>query len=273
MAKTISACVVTQNEETIIAYSIDSLLRECDEVIVVDGISHDRTEAIIKAKAKELGVEKKLKYFKNRFVSLNAQRNFYLQRATCDYIFYVDSDEIITVEHIKNIREYAEKYDLILVRSYNFFIDMWHLLHDDRWNNGFMMPRCFKNLGSRLSYAPFSLSKGGDHDLMIDTTKHCHEYWNSSQILCSKSDAIVYHVGHAIGPEIERRRMRFFLRQYSPEMPASQYDENINKNFYFDKRIWKDGININPNVIQKFNGHHPEIIKSHPLYNVRIIKD
>ena len=42
---------------------------------------------------------------------------------------------------------------------------------------------------------------------------------------------------------------------------------------YFDKRFWEEGINADPKGIVKFNGVHPEILKKHPYYNTKIIKD
>jgi glycosyltransferase involved in cell wall biosynthesis len=270
--KTLTAVILTQNDEHIIGYSIDGALRNCDEVIVVDGISQDKTESIIKSKAKELGMQKKLKYFKNRFVSLNAQRNFYLKHATSDYIVYQDSDEIIEDKSFRNIRELTEKYELILVRSMHFYIDFQHISTWDGFENSYNMPRCFKNLKGRLSYAPFHPKKG-DHDLMIDTTEHFRKHWNAFQCICDRSEVVVYHYGYALGPEVQRCRMKFFLKQYSPEIPKEQYDEIINKNLYFNKTFWEKGINAEPVNVQKFNGHHPDIMQTHPLYNTIIIKD
>jgi len=269
---TLSAVMIVQNAEDIVGYSVTSLLAECDEVVIVDGIGHDRTEQIIRDKAKELNAESKLKYFKNRFVTFNEQRNFYLKHATSSYVLYCDSDEVITVEHLKNIRAKMGKYDLILVHSNHFYIDFHHIITGGGWDSSYLMPRCFRNLKGRLSYAPHA-PNAGDHDLMVDATQGCRGFWQASQCVCSKSEAVVYHYGYALSKDRSMRMMQFFLKYNSPEIPKEQYIDIINKHPYFNPKTWEQGANPNDKIICKYAGYHPDIMKTHPMYNVVVIKD
>lgn len=261
--KTLSCAMIVQDESSIIGYSIESVLQCCDEVIIIDGISQDNTEHIIKAKAKDLGCEQKLKYFKNRFVNFNEQRNYYLKHASCDFLMYLDADEIITEEHIKNIRKRMETHELILIKSHHFYIDFYHIITSGNWDYSFLMPRCFRNLKGKLSYTPYTAGKG-DHELMVNIQTPCRNYWMGKSIVCEKDEAVVYHYGYALSKDKQIKKMKTYMQYAKTEVKMHPY---------FDEQIWKEGINPNPLMIQQFNGRHPEIMKNHPLYNTKIIKD
>jgi glycosyltransferase involved in cell wall biosynthesis len=267
---TLTAAVITQNDAKILPWALHNLLIECDQVIVVDGISHDNTEEIVLQKARELNAEHKLRYHKKKFERLNIQRNYYLNLIETDFVMYCDSDEIFTIDHLRKIRNYMELYDCILIRSHHFFIDFWHIACGGGWENSWMMPRCFRNIPGRLHYQDYE-PKLGDHTLFINKS-YFRDFWKNKTIICDKEDVVCYHMGHALGIDHQKRKIRFFLEQDSPELPKDQYDKIIISNGYFDMRFWAQGINADPNGIKPFTGKHPDILKTHPLYNVRVIK-
>ena len=88
MKNKISGVILTKNEEKNIEQCIESALW-CDEIIIVDDNSEDRTVEIVQ--------NSKLKIYKR---SLNgdfsAQRNFGLKKASGDWILFVDADERVT---------------------------------------------------------------------------------------------------------------------------------------------------------------------------------
>lgn len=81
----ISAVVLTKNEEENIKDCLEKLTW-CNEIIVVDDYSQDKTREI----AKNLGAKVFRRYLNNDFA---AQRNFALKKAKNDWVLFVDSDE------------------------------------------------------------------------------------------------------------------------------------------------------------------------------------
>lgn len=92
----ISAIVIAKNEETMIADCLDSLTF-CDEIILIDNDSSDRTPEI----ADKMGA-KVLKFKSDNFSSL---RNYGLKNANSEWIVYVDSDERVSSELRSNIKD------------------------------------------------------------------------------------------------------------------------------------------------------------------------
>jgi hypothetical protein len=83
----ISATLITYNEERNIARAIESL-RCCDEIIVVDSGSNDRTCEI----AEKLGA----RVFETPWLGYAAQKNYASGRASNDWILSVDADEALS---------------------------------------------------------------------------------------------------------------------------------------------------------------------------------
>lgn len=81
----ISAVILTLNEEKNIERCIRSLTGIADEVIVVDSFSTDRTEEICKS----LGV----KFIQNKFDGYIEQKNYAWALAANDYVLSIDADE------------------------------------------------------------------------------------------------------------------------------------------------------------------------------------
>lgn len=93
----ISAIILTKNEEKNIEECISGL-KWCNEIIIIDDKSTDNTVKI----AKELGAEVFEHQLNNDF---SQQRNFGLEKARGDWIFFVDADERVSQElsdEIKN---------------------------------------------------------------------------------------------------------------------------------------------------------------------------
>ncbi|MEM4230387.1 MAG: glycosyltransferase family 2 protein [Candidatus Pacearchaeota archaeon] len=95
MRKKISAVIITRNEEDKIKECIDSLYF-CDEIIVIDNNSSDKTRDI----AKELGA----KVFILEKDDFSELRNFGLKKVLGDWILYVDADERVTSELARSIK-------------------------------------------------------------------------------------------------------------------------------------------------------------------------
>ena len=98
---TISAVIITFNEEKNIERCLLSLQGVVEEIIVVDSGSTDNTEAI----CNQFGV----RFVRQNWLGYGAQKNFANSLATCDYILSVDADEALSDLLKKSILEIKEK--------------------------------------------------------------------------------------------------------------------------------------------------------------------
>ncbi|MBI2420755.1 MAG: glycosyltransferase family 2 protein [Candidatus Levybacteria bacterium] len=112
----ISAIIITKNAENLIADCIDSL-SFCEEVIVVDSKSEDRTREI----ATKMGA----KVFEYDSSDFSKMRNFGLKMASGEWIMYVDSDERVTPslreEITKSTNNPTNKYVGFRIKRKNFY--------------------------------------------------------------------------------------------------------------------------------------------------------
>ncbi len=95
-APKVSLIVITRNEEELIGQCIASAAPFCDEAVVVDSFSTDRTVEI----ARSLGA----RVFQRPFDGFIAQKQFALEQARGEWVFSLDADEQATWELGREIR-------------------------------------------------------------------------------------------------------------------------------------------------------------------------
>ena len=100
--KSLSAVVITWNEEGNIGRCIDSLWHVADEVIVLDSYSSDNTVAIAREKGAIVKQEK--------FSGYKEQKNKALQLASYDYVLSLDADEVLSSRLIDSILEAKKEF-------------------------------------------------------------------------------------------------------------------------------------------------------------------
>jgi glycosyltransferase involved in cell wall biosynthesis len=98
MGNTISVCMIARNEEENIKNSLECARKFADEIIVVDTGSEDATPEI----ARSMGAKV---YFFPWCDDFSAARNESLKYATCDWILWLDADDIIDDVNIERIKE------------------------------------------------------------------------------------------------------------------------------------------------------------------------
>jgi glycosyltransferase involved in cell wall biosynthesis len=91
---TLSLIVITRNEEELIGQCLRSA-SFCDELIVVDSFSTDRTVAI----AEELGA----RVFRQEFTNYVRQKQMSLDQATSEWVLLLDADEQVTWDLAREI--------------------------------------------------------------------------------------------------------------------------------------------------------------------------
>ncbi|MCM1542033.1 MAG: glycosyltransferase family 2 protein [Blautia sp.] len=94
---TISLCMIVKNEEKILKRCLDSVADLCDEVIIVDTGSTDGTKEIARKYTD-------LIYDFEWVDDFSAARNYAFSRATMEYIYSADADEVLDEENRQRFR-------------------------------------------------------------------------------------------------------------------------------------------------------------------------
>ena len=84
----ISGAIITFNEEQNIERCIKSMLKVCDEIIVVDSFSTDQTKSIC--------LQYPVTFIENKFSGHIEQKNFAMNQTTHSYVLSLDADEELT---------------------------------------------------------------------------------------------------------------------------------------------------------------------------------
>jgi glycosyltransferase involved in cell wall biosynthesis len=113
MAK-LSIVISAFNEQKKIRACLESV-KFADEIIFLDNSSTDKTSKIAKEFTKKIFVQK------NEPTKIDLQKNFGIEKATGDWIFILDADELVTAELAKELKDI--------------------LKHDPEGINGFWVPR------------------------------------------------------------------------------------------------------------------------------------
>lgn len=117
---TVSAIVVCFNEEKNIGACLDSL-RWCDEIVVVDSFSTDRTVEICRQYTERI--------LQRNWTGYRDQKAFAHSQATRDWVLLVDSDERVTPELRDEINQmlssYAGAYAGFSVPRLVFYLGRW----------------------------------------------------------------------------------------------------------------------------------------------------
>ena len=132
----ISVCMIVKNEESVLARCLDCVCQFADEIVIVDTGSTDKTKDIAN------------KYTDKVFDFLwcddfSKARNFAFSLATCDYIMWLDADDVIEFREIEKINQLklnmvADTYMLKYATSFdesgkpNFVFERERILRRDK---------------------------------------------------------------------------------------------------------------------------------------------
>lgn len=89
---TVSVCMIVKNEEKVLGRCLDSLCGLAEEIIIVDTGSKDETKKIAALYTDKI-------YDFEWVQDFSAARNFAFSKATMDYIYSADADEVIDEEN------------------------------------------------------------------------------------------------------------------------------------------------------------------------------
>lgn len=98
---TVSLCMIVKNEERVLARCLDSVADLMDEIIIVDTGSTDRTREIASRYTDQI-------YDFTWVDDFAAARNFASSKATMEYIYTADADEVLDEENRKRFHDLKE---------------------------------------------------------------------------------------------------------------------------------------------------------------------
>lgn len=94
----VSLCMIVKNEENVLARCLDSVADLVEEIIIIDTGSADRTKEIAKKYTDKI-------YDFEWIDDFSAARNFSFEKATKDYIYVADADEVIDEENREKFKQ------------------------------------------------------------------------------------------------------------------------------------------------------------------------
>ena len=137
----VSAIITTFNEEPNIAGCIESLLW-CDEILVVDSFSTDRTPEIVR------GYEK-ARFYQRTYFGSASQKNWAMDQVASEWILIFDADERCTPALQKEIQELlaaGPRQEAYTIRRRVYFLD--HRIRFSGWQHD-QVVRLVKNGSAR----------------------------------------------------------------------------------------------------------------------------
>lgn len=122
---TISLCMIVKNEEAVLERCLNSIADLMDEIIIVDTGSQDNTKEIAKRYTD--------KVFQFQWVDdFSKARNFSFSKATKDYIYVADADEVLDDKNRKKLKDLKQvllpEIDIVQMYYCN------QLLHNTSYN-------------------------------------------------------------------------------------------------------------------------------------------
>lgn len=223
MAK-ISAVINTLNEESNIAFCLETL-KWCDEIIVVDMQSEDRTVEIAANFTDKI-------YNFERVGYVEPARKFAVEQATGDWILLIDADELVPkqlADKLKAISDHDEA-DAVLMPFKNYLLGEWNK-HTGWWPNHHC--RYFKKS-------------------VMDFSERIHSYQTLSPIV--RQIKLPSEPGYAINHFAYKDVVQFLekLNRYTTIEAAHLYDDKVKFSYF---KLLKDGLKEFVDRFIRFRGY------------------
>lgn len=186
----ISACVIIKNEEKNLTTYIEGVKNIADEIIITDTGSTDNSVKLLESLKEKFNLNLQIYHFE-WIADFAAAKNFTLEKATGDWIIFLDADEYFDKKDRKKVRPLIEK------------------LHSDADIIGIGSP--ILNVDVNNGNAP--LSQGGQRRIFrnlptLRYTGAIHEhlwYTGKTRRLFFESDIFIIHTGYSLALMTQKR--------------------------------------------------------------------
>ena len=131
---TLGLALIARNEEKNLARCLDSVQGLFDEIVVVDTGSTDKT--------KQVAIDHGAKVFDFEWIDdFSAARNFSFSKITCQYVMWLDCDDILLPNDVNQVKQLKENFQAeVYIMPYNYA--------QDEYGNSLILsplPRILKN--------------------------------------------------------------------------------------------------------------------------------
>lgn len=229
MASTLALCMIVKNEQQFLPYCLASVHKYCDEIIVVDTGSTDRTIEIAKA----FGAYVIQTPWINDF---SLVRNISQSAANSDWILWLDGDEVLSDSGIKKIKNQLindPTADFYLCPRVNFWHDLRHAFAYP--DSQYKIYR--NNIGLKWHSKLHEKIYDENNQYHRKRLKHC--------------DVHTFHYAYTKEKEIIKKKMQLYIKIENPEMDDRLIEKcSTEHSFFFDK---------NPPEVGNYNGAYPEV--------------
>jgi glycosyltransferase involved in cell wall biosynthesis len=124
---TVSAAIITYNEEENIRDCLESITDFVDEIIILDSFSNDRTENICRSNPK-------VRFYQHPFDGHIEQKNRALEKCTSEWILCLDADERVSPELRSSIESFlAQNPDISGVKFPRLTYHMHRYIRHGGW--------------------------------------------------------------------------------------------------------------------------------------------
>ncbi|MBP3723490.1 MAG: glycosyltransferase family 2 protein, partial [Selenomonadaceae bacterium] len=187
----ISACAIIKNEEKNLPAYIEGVRNIADEIIITDTGSTDNSVKLLESLKEKFNLNLQIHHFE-WIADFAAAKNFTLEKATGDWIIFLDADEYFDKKHRKKVRPFIEKIhkdtSVISVASPIISIDTEN-------NNKTVLEssqiRIFRN-------APYLRYEGAIHEHL--------QYTGNSAARRLESDIVIIHTGYSSGTIAQKKK-------------------------------------------------------------------
>jgi len=232
----IAACIIVKNEEEYLPYCLGSIKDYCEEIVVVDSGSNDRTIDIARA----FGATIIIIEWKNDF---SFARNIAHASVQSEWILWADADEAFTKHDMEKIKhEYCNlNADFLALDRVNFWKDLDHM---------FMWPDTQYKLYRNSGY----VWKNAIHEIIYDVNNPEHRG------KVKHVDSIIYHYAYMKSAQDVQKKMAHYIQIENPSMNFHEIDACSTQHSFFKE-------NMPPEVSRYQKGVYPEIFSTMKIEN------
>ncbi len=212
---TISLCMIVKNEEETLERCLNCVKDICDEIIIVDTGSTDKTKEIA-AKFTDKIYDYPWNY------DFAAARNFAFRQATKDYILWLDADDILLEEDQQKLRKLKEE-----LTGAEDAVSMWYHIDFDEYGQ------------PAFSYRRYRLVKREKNFRWFGAV---HEYLAVSGNLISSDVAVTHRPKQKKGSGRSRRNLDIYEKRLAKGEALSPRDLFYYANELKDHGDWEKAV-------------------------------